>query len=301
MARILIVEDSEIDRILVRSVLEKQDTIDDVELVIVTDARAALASIEAQTPDVVVTDLVMPDMGGLELLAAIKHRHPLIPVIVMTSRGTEETAVAALQRGAASYVPKLNLADMLVETIEGVIVASARRRGRARLMEVMVEAHASFVLENDRALFRPLLNYLQDTMSEFGLFDETEAMRVCVAIEEALNNAAEHGNLELDSALRERDFRGYFETLKRRCHEARYRERRIWFQAHFSPTESVFYIKDEGSGFDRTTLPDPTDKERLTAASGRGLTLMHAFMDEVEFNEKGNQVRMIKRRAPAAS
>ena len=122
-------------------------------------------------------------------------------------------------------------------------------------------------------------------------------MRACVAIEEALNNAAEHGNLELDSAMREEDFRKYVATLKSRCHEPRYRDRRVHFQAHFSPTESVFAIRDEGSGFDPGALPDPTDKDRLVAASGRGLTLMHAFMDEVQYNETGNLVRMVKRRA----
>lgn len=301
MPRILIVEDSEIDRTLVKSLLENQDEIDDVELHIAEDARAALATFEEAVPDLVVTDVVMPGMDGLELLEAIRRDHPLVPVIVVTSRGSEETAVAALQRGAASYVPKQHLASLLIETIDGVLAASARRKGRARLMKVMVEAHASFELENDRALFRPLLNYLQDTMSDFGLFDEDEAMRVCVAIEEALNNAAEHGNLELDSAMRDEDFRKYVETLKQRCREPKYRDRRVLFQAHFSPSESVFYVADEGKGFDREVLPDPKDKERLAAASGRGLTLMHAFMDDVQYNDKGNQVRMIKRRAPAES
>jgi CheY-like chemotaxis protein/anti-sigma regulatory factor (Ser/Thr protein kinase) len=300
MPRILIVEDSEVDRILIRGLLEHQDEIDDVELEIVGDAHAALRSIDARVPDVVVTDLVMPEMDGLALLDTIKQRHPLVPVIVITSRGSEETAVQALQRGAASYVPKHNLANMLVDTIESVRAASARRRGRVRLMTVMVEANASFELDNDRALFRPLLNYLQDTMSEFGLFDEDEAMRVCVAIEEALNNAAEHGNLELDSELRERDFREYVATLKRRSQEARYRSRRVHFQAQFTPSESIFEVRDEGNGFDRASVKDPTDKARLAAASGRGLTLMQTFMDDVQFNEKGNQVRMVKRSRPEA-
>ncbi|MCA8977795.1 MAG: response regulator, partial [Planctomycetes bacterium] len=106
MPRILIVEDSAIDQTLVRSLLESQQDIDEVELDVVGDGNAALARIASFEPDIVVTDLVMPGMGGLELLDAIKVRSPLIPVIVVTSRGSEETAVEALQRGAASYVPK---------------------------------------------------------------------------------------------------------------------------------------------------------------------------------------------------
>ena len=296
MPRILIVEDSQIDRILIESLLTNQDDIDDVELTIVEDAQEALQHIETQVPDVVVTDLVLPGMHGLELLEQIKSSHPLVPVIAVTSRGSEQTAVEALQQGAASYVPKNNLASMLIETLESVLAAFQQRRGRSRLMRVMVESHASFVLGNDRALFRPLLNYLQDTMSEFGLFDEAECMRTCVAIEEALNNAAEHGNLELDSALREKDLRLYVDTMKNRCEEPRYRDRRVHFQAHFTPNESVFDIRDEGNGFDPNNRPNLSEEEQLTAVSGRGLTLMRTFMDEVQYNDKGNQVRMIKRR-----
>ena len=102
-------------------------------------------------------------------------------------------------------------------------------------------------------------------------------------------------------ARRERDFRGYVETLKSRCKQPEYSKRRVHFRAHFSPTESEFVITDEGKGFDLAAVPDPTDKERLSSASGRGLTLMNAFMDDVQHNEKGNVVRMIKRRPSAES
>lgn len=295
MPRLLTVDDSEIDRILIRSLLENQDDVEDLEYEIVANAREALRSIEKRPPDILVTDLVMPDMDGLELLAAVHENHPLLPVIVVTARGSEETAVTALQQGAASYIPKHNLANMLSETIDSVLSAAQQRHNRTRLMTVMVESHSSFVLENDRTLFRPLLDYLQDTMGEFGLFDAAESMRMSVAIEEALNNAAEHGNLELDSKQREDDFRGYLALMKSRAKEPGYRDRRVHFMAHFSASESVFEVRDEGPGFDRHSVPDPQAKDQQTAVSGRGLTLMKAFMDEVEFNDKGNEVRMVKR------
>ncbi len=56
-------------------------------------------------------------------------------------------------------------------------------------------------------------------------------------------------------------------------------------------------IRDEGSGFDRSELPDPTDPENLLKSSGRGVMLMQTFMDEVIFNDRGNEVTLIKRRA----
>ena len=57
----------------------------------------------------------------------------------------------------------------------------------------------------------------------------------------------------------------------------------------------MFDIGEEGAGFDHGATTDLGDANRIAAVSGRGLTLMHSFMDEVEYNVKGNRVRMIKR------
>jgi anti-sigma regulatory factor (Ser/Thr protein kinase) len=64
-----------------------------------------------------------------------------------------------------------------------------------------------------------------------------------------------------------------------------------------TPGEAVCVIRDEGTGFDRATLPDPTDPAQLEKASGRGLVLMRTFCDEVNFNEAGNEVTLVKRMA----
>ncbi len=56
----------------------------------------------------------------------------------------------------------------------------------------------------------------------------------------------------------------------------------------------VIWVKDEGAGFNPKTVPDPTLDENLNKPHGRGLMLMRAYMDEVGFNEAGNEVRMVK-------
>ncbi|MBV8077326.1 MAG: ATP-binding protein [Planctomycetaceae bacterium] len=59
---------------------------------------------------------------------------------------------------------------------------------------------------------------------------------------------------------------------------------------------SLYIIRDEGPGFDPSLLPDPTAPANLERASGRGLLLIRALMDEVAFNAAGNQITMTKRR-----
>jgi two-component system nitrogen regulation response regulator GlnG len=75
-------------------------------VVLVADAAAALRSLKRQPCDLVITDIRMPGMSGLELLALIKTAHPELPVIVSTAHGTMETAIAAIGQGAFDYLPK---------------------------------------------------------------------------------------------------------------------------------------------------------------------------------------------------
>ncbi|MCH8177635.1 MAG: NRDE family protein, partial [Proteobacteria bacterium] len=64
------------------------------------NGKQALAKIAASPPDLVVTDLMMPEMNGLELVRTIRRRHADIPVILMTAYGDESTAIEALEAGA---------------------------------------------------------------------------------------------------------------------------------------------------------------------------------------------------------
>jgi CheY-like chemotaxis protein/anti-sigma regulatory factor (Ser/Thr protein kinase) len=298
MVKALVVDDSKVDRLMVGGLLEKDG---EIEVSYASDGKDALARIEASPPDLVITDLVMPEMDGLELVGEIRRRFPLVPVILCTSKGSEQTAVEALQRGASSYVPKRLLASDLRETVDQVLSSSAQQRCRSEVMESMVHSDITFEIKNDRRLFSPLIGYLQECLANLGALDEAERTRIGVALEEALVNAAEHGNLELDSALRSTDRRAYVELADQRRGAAPYCDRRVYVEAHLSRTEARFVVRDEGSGFDPGTLPDPRDPENLLKVSGRGVLIMRTFMDEVRFNPNGNEVTLVKLCAPMAA
>jgi polar amino acid transport system permease protein len=148
--------------------------------------------------------MVMPNMDGLQLVEAMKHDFPLIPVIIMTAVGSEEHAVQALKRGASSYVPKRRLANDLLETVKMVLQAADDDRNVSRLLVHRTQqADFKFTLENELSLLAAAVTYMQQTMRAMGLFDEAERLRIGIALEEVLLNAMFHGNLELSSTLRE--------------------------------------------------------------------------------------------------
>jgi anti-sigma regulatory factor (Ser/Thr protein kinase) len=74
-----------------------------------------------------------------------------------------------------------------------------------------------------------------------------------------------------------------------------YRDRKIFVSLTISRSEVRIVIRDDGPGFDVNTVPNPKDPNVLEREGGHGLVLMQTFMDEVRFNERGNEVTMIKK------
>lgn len=301
MPTVLVVDDSAVDRTLVGKLLEKRPGLTDMEKatgltpLFATHGQEALTLLEGVQPDLILTDLQMPELDGLQLVEAVKARYPHIPLILMTAHGSEDTAVQALQRGAASYVPKANLARDLLETVEDVLAVSRGGANQQRLLECLATLESHFILENDPSLIPPLIAHLEDSLRKMKLCDENGLIRIAVALREALINAIHHGNLEVGSDVKERNEKEYQALVEERRHLEPYMDRRVHVAAKLTRAEVVYTIRDEGQGFDPKSLPDPTDPANLDRITGRGLLLIRTFMDEVEHNARGNQITMRKR------
>ncbi len=291
MVNILVVDDSAVDRKIAGGLIAKHE---DWSVSFAEDGRQALEMINASPPDVIVTDLQMPEVNGLELVREVNQEFPLIPVILMTAQGSEAIAVEALQLGASSYVPKSLLPQMLVDTVRQVISLASERRTKKSLMTRMTRMDCQFILNNDPAVLTSLVSHISNTLNHLNLFTESDRLRVGVALEEALLNASYHGNLEVSSELRENDHALYYNTARERAQTAPYQDRSIYVDVSLSTLGLKYTIRDEGPGFDPSKLPDPTDPANLERPCGRGLLLMRTFMDEICYNDKGNQVTMTK-------
>jgi CheY-like chemotaxis protein len=258
--------------------------------------KEALEQMSLHPTDLVLTDLQMPEMNGLELVAAVKKEYPVVPVVLMTGLGSEEAAAQALREGAASYVPKHRLALDLLPTVRRILLGSHDDRAQSHLMHYLETGALVFVLNNDLALIKALVNHLQQLLRCLPLADETDRLRVGIALEEALTNAYYHGNLEIGAGPGKADRQSYDQLARQRLWEPPYRDREIRVTANISREEAVFVIRDQGPGFDVAKLAGAAvpDAER---GAGRGVVLMRTIMDEVIFNDAGNEVKLIKRRA----
>lgn len=288
---VLVAEDSRTQSVLFRSMLEKAG----YRAIMTTNGREALETIRNTPPDVVITDLDMPEMNGLELVEAVHEDFPHIPVILATAVGSEAIAAEAMRKGAASYVPKRSLTD-LIPTLQRLMAVAQSDRASTQLAEWSTYSEVRFCLPNDGALVAPLVAQMKRMVERFGLRDKSGALRVAMALDEALQNAIIHGNLEVSSQLREsEDTNAYFKLAKERRDQTPYNTRRVYVQAVVTRESAEVRIRDEGPGFDPKKIPDPTDPAYLDRPCGRGLWLIHAFIDEVHHNDKGNEITLIIR------
>ena len=99
--------------------------------------------------------------------------------------------------------------------------------------------------------------------------EKTCALRL--ALDEAVSNAVKHGHYDN-------------------------RAREIRIDCEWTPQEIRLIVADEGEGFEREHVPDPTTRDNLQKESGRGLYIISSIMSEVSFNEAGNEIRMTLKR-----
>jgi DNA-binding NtrC family response regulator len=124
-AHLLIVEDDSEMRDLLRKVLEKEG----YRVSVAADGHEAVASISRDAFDLVVTDMLMPDEGGLELLQTIRQTHSTLPVIIITAFGDWGSYSQALELGAAAFISKPLKMGELIGAIHSTLVG--RGAGRA--------------------------------------------------------------------------------------------------------------------------------------------------------------------------
>ena len=291
--RIVIVDDSAIDRRLVEFFLKKG--IADVSVISVDSGQKAIEVISSETPDLIITDLQMPAMNGLELVEQVKSQGCSAPVILMTGFGTQQIAVQALKAGAASYVPKSALDKHLVETVKHVLSVSQWQRNQSRVPTTLDVLETHFTLENDPSLISPLITYLQNQLETMRLSNQLQITRIGMAIYESLTYAIYHGNLELETDLRQSDEAIFCRLAVERRGDEPYASRRVRFSSRFSDTEVRFVVSDDGSGNKPSERQNSIDAINLEGIEGRGLLLIHSFMDEVTHNLQGNEITMVKR------
>ena len=295
MTRILVAEDSPTQAFQIQTKLSDEGY--DVRLA--KDGKDAFEQIPDFWPHLLLTDMEMPVMDGLDLVTEATEKYPAIPIILITAKGSDETAVEALERGAAAYLPKSLLDEKLFQTIDEVLDVLESADTYSDLLQTMQYNEFRFCLENKPDLIRPLVDLVQQMVAGVGLCDDAESVRVGVAVDHAVRNAMLHGNLELSKEDLETGDDLYVQgeptMIEERAASDEFRDRRVHVTVKVEPTHATCVVRDDGPGFDVSILPNEDAKDILDPEHGRGYVLIKSMMDEVSYNDEGNELTLVKR------
>lgn len=140
------------------------------------------------------------------------------------------------------------------------------------------------------------LNVLIEPLISRKLFSHEEIKKIKTALSECLINAVDHGNLDIPNFVRSysSDDTIYEKFKEKRMLDPKYANKNIYAKYLIQDNKVSYIIRDEGKGFNYKNVADPTLPENITRSYGRGLALIRLIMDETSFNDKGNEIRLVK-------
>ncbi len=289
--RVLLVDDE-------RSILDAMTEVIrslDLAVIVAEDGDEAWKKFEEEKPDIVVTDVRMPNRDGIALTTQIRSIHPSCPVIVMTGFGSEQAAVAALRAGASDYLVKpFQLKDMRL-AVERACSLLCAHYAEYLVAPALLHVESCLTIDNHPEMVGGVVSHVLRSLT--GFVSEPQMLGLRIALQEMLLNAIEHGNLNIKSeeksqALMEDTYECLIE--ERRILKE-YRDRRVrLFVEHDVQTGVVrLRIRDEGEGFDwKTVLTRRADELPKTGGSGRGIFLSKTMVSEVQYHGNGNEVTL---------
>lgn len=173
-ARVLVVDDEKV----IRGILSDFLTTEGLVVRTAENGEAALAELQQRSYNLVISDLKMPRMGGLELLEAINRLQLPVLTIIITGFGTVETAIEAMKRGAYDYVLKPFKVEDIVHIVKRALERQRLERENMRLREALSVYQISEAISQSLSV-EPILRLLVDTA-----VDELGADAVTLLLEE---------------------------------------------------------------------------------------------------------------------
>jgi YesN/AraC family two-component response regulator len=294
---ILIVDDEQIIRNVLKRKLEQTTS---YQVFTADDGTTGLEVFRNERIDLVISDLLMNQMNGIELLRNLKQIEPVIPVIIITGYGTLDDAIAAIHLGAEDFIKKPFDINEVIETIEKTFRKQAEEADQREIIKFISYEDIKLEIPTSFDYLNVCINYIFSHLRARWLVSDEDLHDVKVSLYEALMNAFEHGNLEITGEEKAKHLEVsqnvWKDFLVQRIEDPKYRDRHIFVKLTISEEEMAVAVRDQGPGFDFKSRTGDIDPEELFRSSGRGLLLIQSLMDDLGFAEDGREIRMVKRR-----
>jgi len=264
MAKILVVDDEEVIRVTLKRILES----DTVSTTSTKSAEEGLDLFRKGAFDLIITDVKMPGMDGMEFLKTVKEINPEVPVILITGFATVDLTKEALQNGAYGFITKPFDIENILEVVENGLTFI---KEIAKNKEVAAYGKCAFTIElpSRLGLMGGLIYYVVEQLKLMDYPRSVISNEIVTALREAIKNAIIHGN-------------------------ERNPDKNVYVHTTVDHEKVEMVVRDQGAGFDPNELPEINEEEGGEKKQAGGILIIKGHMDEVKFNVVGNEVTMIR-------
>ena len=260
------------------------------------DGEEALKILQNEEIDGIFCALTMPKLGGLELLKEVQSANSRRPLVILCPPNDSENALNALQLGACDYLLKAINPLELQRTLDRVVSLQEGFHFSAYAMDHLLQETRTLEIGNDFTGLNRIIAFMTQDLPSYGILNHEQLFRMNMLLKEAIENAIFHGNLELSSGMRRENPELFYKTAAQKRDIDPYKDRKLILQYDISRNSAKYVVRDEGKGFVHADLLDPADPDNLLRIEGRGLIMIMNFMDEVFWNDRGNEVTMVRYR-----
>ena len=261
--RILVVDDEKDVRDTLSEMIQSLGS----EVAVAENGVKALDRVKTERIDLIVTDLSMPEMSGLDLIVEAKRVSPNIPIAVISAYGNVENTTYALTRGAFSFIAKPFKMSQIKDMIRKGKQLRELSLGTYALMD-WVRSETDMTFPSQENLFPSAILFVLKECQWRGIEDDARLENIAICLEELLSNALIHGNRNN-------------------------KEKQIALRMRFDAERFILAVKDEGDGFDATTYLEKIRNNQAAIPEKRGLFITDLLVDELQFNDKGNEVTAV--------
>lgn len=292
--RILFLDDEEMIRDLFREIF---GIIHDLTLI--GTAEEALEICKDKSFDLIITDVRLPKMSGIDFISRLRDKEINTPFIVITGNQDIEISIRALRLGAVDFFIKPFRMDAIrhsLQKFENLFIFSQELISKNHFQ--LTHSKQYFAIKPSLKNLNQYVNLVMRSISLIPGIHTDDILSIKLALYELLGNAIEHGfagiSYEHKASLLSSDV-DYVDHVDQICSNI---NECVLLEIGFEDQKVYVSLKDRGAGFDPSKVPDPVTDPNASYLSGRGIFLARMNVDELVYNDIGNEVsfsRTLKR------
>ncbi len=261
------------------------------EVIHSTNGKDGVAKFLETDPEIVISNMNLTDLRGEIFVKKIKKIKRNVQIVIISDLSDRTGVYRALRDGAADII-KIPVKENNLRYLLNKITSSVIGKDRIDLNPNILWEKKSFRLGND---LNSISKIVDSVFMELGyLYDDLSFLKT--GLQEIIINAVEHGNLEISSKekLTQYNSGNYYDYLKKRSEQSEFKNRYVSIKTFSSVEYIKIIVEDMGKGFNHSVISDPYKPSDFFKESGKGLMLVKKAFDDVQYNEKGNLVTLVK-------